>query len=432
MMGISTKRDNKNLIGEYGTGVKYALAWMHRNKVDVQLWVDGNPVNMTWEPTEAGGMKFNTLVVEGKTTSITDKMGEKWDGWMALRELYANAVDEGGEMAVTDDYNEFIGEGRTTWIIDDNVKGLADVMKQQDYYMTRGRELFYEDERIKIYHPDSRGRGGFYVKGILVSTDEDNHPGYGYELKKLPYLISEERLVYAIDSAYSLTMGALLKITDPEVVQNILWRSKKVRGSMEQHIFREAKRQLEVRSSFFEIADKATRVYTGGFGTGNILVEKPWSDLVYYEPKDHEMVDDNDMQQIILNENCISAMRCRVGKDYRWVEDESAADLNKRVNLLAAIIKDTFTDLMSGVLNRPINFIAGKSLDKRMKIEFFNGANYYARSEFEHMSDRELSVELLTYLVLDGNDKYGVKFARRMVSDNWENMHQRLEDMLQH
>ncbi len=140
---------------------------------------------------------------------------------MALRELYANAIDEGGGMAVEDDADlariECVKEGTTTIILPYEPFQLE--MAKQDVLFCRNREVVYEDERRKIYEP-RYGTTTLHVKGILVySSDEESYAkGYGFDLKTVPFPINEERLVKNVAYSCSWLVAAIMRIEDPMVV----------------------------------------------------------------------------------------------------------------------------------------------------------------------------------------------------------------------
>lgn len=58
------------------------------------------------------GDKSREILINGQGCSITTDIGPKWEAWMAIREIYSNAIDEGGEMAITDEYSSFIEKGK--------------------------------------------------------------------------------------------------------------------------------------------------------------------------------------------------------------------------------------------------------------------------------------------------------------------------------
>lgn len=220
LFGASSKRQSNEKIGFFGSGVKYAISWMLRNEIDFQLWINGEPIDITTQDIEMRGTSYKEILIGGERTSITTEMGPKWKAWMSIRELYSNAIDEGGEMIISDNYSDFIGENRTTFVITDEER-YREVIENQDFYFSRGREIIYEDDRLIIYQRHKMG-AGFYINGVLVSESQVTEEGYGYQLKINRYLINEERSISDMSVAKSMTAGALMRVEDKYIIDKIL------------------------------------------------------------------------------------------------------------------------------------------------------------------------------------------------------------------
>lgn len=228
LIGASTKRSDNSTIGFFGSGVKYAIAGLLKRGIPFQVWRGNEAIDFSTERVEMRGMAFDRILINGKPTSMTTDMGPKWETWMLIRELYANAVDEGGEMAVTDEYQQFIKEDSTTIIFPDR-SSIEDIIKRQDFYFTRGRDVIYEDKRIRVY--EDIGEAGYYVKGIYVGGGSTGH---GYEVRDIPYEINEERVIMHRWAAQSNTFERIMGITDARTVKRIVARtkSKTIEGSI--------------------------------------------------------------------------------------------------------------------------------------------------------------------------------------------------------
>lgn len=99
LMGASSKRD-KDLIGTFGTGWKYAAATVLREAGDFLVLIGTKVINVTVRPTELKGERhLETIfqVSDGPTIDggFTTGLGKDWKPWMALREIISNAMDEG-------------------------------------------------------------------------------------------------------------------------------------------------------------------------------------------------------------------------------------------------------------------------------------------------------------------------------------------------
>lgn len=108
-MGLSTSRGNTDLIGQFGSGFKFAVALLLRNGIKPILMIGTNKYVFETREIEVKGKFFNRIVIisDGKEIdlNITTDLGVMdWtDVRMAYRELVANALDQQKEL--NGDYN---------------------------------------------------------------------------------------------------------------------------------------------------------------------------------------------------------------------------------------------------------------------------------------------------------------------------------------
>ena len=102
--GVSVK-EGDNPIGMFGTGFKYALAVILRDGGSVSAFIGEEEHQFGVEKVEVRGrqISFVTVIrvgIEEVSTRLgfTTDLGKNWLPWMAYRELYCNARDEGGEV----------------------------------------------------------------------------------------------------------------------------------------------------------------------------------------------------------------------------------------------------------------------------------------------------------------------------------------------
>ena len=93
--GVSAK-ERDNPIGIFGTGLKYAIAILLRNDCTIDIWRGNKRYAFTLVEKTIRKRKFNIVCMNGKFFGFTDRLGLNWEPWMAFRELYCNAKDEGG------------------------------------------------------------------------------------------------------------------------------------------------------------------------------------------------------------------------------------------------------------------------------------------------------------------------------------------------
>lgn len=97
--GVSVK-EGTNPIGYFGTGLKYALAIYLREGCTIDIYSGLEKYEMRLEEEEVRGVPFKFITMNGEKLSYTTELGKNWETWKAFRELYCNALDEGG--GVTD------------------------------------------------------------------------------------------------------------------------------------------------------------------------------------------------------------------------------------------------------------------------------------------------------------------------------------------
>lgn len=95
LMGATSKDGDSSKIGFFGSGNKYAITCLLRHNVHLQIFSGIKEYQVTCEPVIFRGSEYQKVLVNGLPTSLTTRMGPAWEPWMAMREFYCNAVDEG-------------------------------------------------------------------------------------------------------------------------------------------------------------------------------------------------------------------------------------------------------------------------------------------------------------------------------------------------
>ena len=119
--GASVK-ESKNPIGQFGTGLKYAIAVLLRNKQQVMMFVGGEHYSFSTKTSTIRGKDFELVVMHKwgdyddmdpdspyvhSTTlcGFTTELGKHWELWMAYRELACNCMDEAGTISKVEALN---------------------------------------------------------------------------------------------------------------------------------------------------------------------------------------------------------------------------------------------------------------------------------------------------------------------------------------
>lgn len=104
--GLNSKPNARNPIGFFGTGLKYAVAVLAREKIAVRLFIGEVEYKFFMEETSFRGDTFQAVKMQRRhgllsawtkeDLPFTTELGKKWKLWQVFRELYANTKDEGG------------------------------------------------------------------------------------------------------------------------------------------------------------------------------------------------------------------------------------------------------------------------------------------------------------------------------------------------
>jgi hypothetical protein len=178
LMGGTTKSKDKFKIGQFGTGLKYTLAFLYRNNLDFKIFVGTEEVKLHTEKEIIRDETFEIICINGQRTSITTKMGEDWLAWMIIRELWCNALDEGGALKEETEIVE--GEvNKTTFFI--QIDGqIAQVIKGWGKYFIHDTEPIWQNSNYRIYPGGNKLR--IYKQGVLIHEDDSKPATFAYDV----------------------------------------------------------------------------------------------------------------------------------------------------------------------------------------------------------------------------------------------------------
>lgn len=94
-IGVSVK-EGENPIGQFGTGLKYAISIILRHGGTVTIWRGLEPLRFTSRSETIRGKAVNIVCMNGNELGFTTHLGSHWKMWQAFREIYCNTIDEGG------------------------------------------------------------------------------------------------------------------------------------------------------------------------------------------------------------------------------------------------------------------------------------------------------------------------------------------------
>lgn len=198
IIGASTKTEDDTKIGEFGSGLNYAIAILLRLDIPFKVFSGTEQIDIATQTQIIREKEFSIITVNGKSTGIATTLGKDWQPWMAIREIYSNAIDEKEYNVIkTDESVDIKGkEGWTRFYIDVQNNELTDVVKNWKLYFCNETPVAYREEKegkvTSVYYADTDGLVVF-KNGIRVYHDPSSISVFNYNFSDIQ--INEMRMV---------------------------------------------------------------------------------------------------------------------------------------------------------------------------------------------------------------------------------------------
>lgn len=218
--GVSSK-EGKAPIGFFGTGLKYAIAVLLRNKCSITIWSGGNEYAFTHQKVKIRHDEFDVVCMNNEPVGFTTELGKTWEMWQAFRELACNTIDENGTYFESEDISPQLDET----IIVVSGAAFADTWRERDTIILPSKPMF-AGKLCEVHHGSSTH---IYYRGVRVSK-LDKPSLFTYNLiEKID--LTEDRTIkfpwYATDYVYkTIAMCEWDKIiTDVVTASQLAWES---------------------------------------------------------------------------------------------------------------------------------------------------------------------------------------------------------------
>lgn len=179
LMGGTTKTGKEFKIGQFGTGLKYTLAYLLRENIDFKIFIGGEEIKIKTQRERICDTDFEIILINDQKSSITTMIGKDWEAWMIIRELWCNALDElNPKVAIVSEIQP--GKNTTEFYI--QLTGqIADVWDNWDNYFIHEKKPLQNEKDFAIY-PGGDGLR-IYKNGVLIRWDKNQTGVFMYDLK---------------------------------------------------------------------------------------------------------------------------------------------------------------------------------------------------------------------------------------------------------
>lgn len=283
--GLSAK-EGDNPIGFFGTGLKYAIAILVRNRANLTIESEGQTYHFDVKNNEFRGNDYLAITCNGEEMPFTTHLGAKWEMWMAFRELYCNTKDEGG--ITHDEISRPLTQGWSRISVV-NPGFYSSYVNRSEYFIENEWPLAAHG-RVEIY----KGSSAYaFYKGIRAHTHQ--YPA----MNRYNFIgnmdLTEDRTMVSPWVLNRRVPSVIARCNDRNLIRKFVLAQQ---GTMEQSFSFDIS-QEEVSQEFMEVMkplmrDKTGRVNRSAQELYRHLTKKPGE-------HDYEEIDLTELQQLQYN-----------------------------------------------------------------------------------------------------------------------------------
>ena len=174
VFGLHAKPDSKSPIGYFGTGMKYALAVLARERINVTIQIGKTKWTVNADSTTFRGKDFKAVVLnrhgvlglkKSVTLPFTTELGKNWKLWQAFRELHSNTIDEAGTTSVHETNTLTEPGSNTTHIIVESEDFAQEYYLREKTFLPDALRQQESTDSVQVFKVPSEH---IYYRGIRV------------------------------------------------------------------------------------------------------------------------------------------------------------------------------------------------------------------------------------------------------------------------
>lgn len=337
LIGASTKRADNSKIGFFGSGLKYSISYLLRNKINFKVFAEYNEITFTTDDTKFRDQDFAVIVVNGEKTSMTTEMGMDWEAWFIIREIYCNALDEGEcNIDLTDHCVPL--EGKTVFYIEINDEFQKIIDEWDNFFSLNRKNVVFELNNCRLFPGGNKLI--VYRKGIRCMIGNDVKCIFNYDMDWID--INESRIIKSDWSFKDKLQQWLKKITDRHIIEHLI---NSVNYSWEKDL------------SWSNDSDKYSETWKEVIGS-TILV--PYENAGFWQ----EIVMKHPERYMVVPGSMINGLKEKFGTAIRAVGDVGEKSYSDKFRLIEEVSKrDQY------ILNECLQFLKEAEYDVKFPIK---------------------------------------------------------------
>lgn len=218
LMGATSKDGDTSKIGFFGSGNKYAITCLLRHGVGLKIYSGLKEYTLSLKPIIFRGQQYDQVCVNDADTSLTTRMGPAWEPWMAIREFYCNAVDEG--LLFFDTVSEIQGpsEGETSVYVE-VTPVIQNFLNNKSQYIN---ELEVKESLETAYGTVDilKSTEGYRFRKNIACVSEQQKSLFSYNFDSIA--INESRLIMSDYTQYERIACALALSNDEQTIRTLI------------------------------------------------------------------------------------------------------------------------------------------------------------------------------------------------------------------
>lgn len=168
-LGVNVKPTSDSPIGYFGTGLKYAIAVLLREHQSITIWSGEAEYKFGLSHESIRGKDFSIITMEAsgqvQTLGFTTEFGKNWTLRHAYRELYCNALDEGGQTIL----GEYQPSEQSTVITVTGEDFYQAHLSRDEFLLNPARRLVTKTTEGELYSGASKA---VFYRGIAARGEE--------------------------------------------------------------------------------------------------------------------------------------------------------------------------------------------------------------------------------------------------------------------